>query len=254
MDWRQIIAAQLARHRSRRKLSQSELAERAKVDPALIKRIEAGGANPSLATVARLAKALDIEPMELLAPLPGRQRAPEYPYERFRFADGALAKRCGLPEELVGLATATADREAIIELSSILAERLQRRSAVRKSGEAAPVRRGMVAAYSDVAILAVNMLMVCFAARFTLPAELARLFVLLHGLEEPPGPGPYARVRKNQVLTYYTLNPEASLRAASRATKVPVTTIRHWQADPEFRATLAGMQAAHSLGCFTSIW
>ena len=116
------------------------------------------------------------------------------------------------------------------------------------------MRRGKVAAFSDLVILAVNMLMVCHAAGFAPPAELARLFVLLHGLEARPGNGVQDRVSRNRVLTYYMLHPEASLREASRTTKVPVTTIRHWRTDPEFQETLAGMQEAHRRWGFQSIW
>ena len=59
---------------------------------------------------------------------------------------------------------------------------------------------------------------------------------------------------RSPVLTYYMLHPEASLREASRTTKVPVTTIRHWRTDPEFQETLAGMQEAHRRWGFQSIW
>jgi hypothetical protein len=69
-------------------------------------------------------------------------------------------------------------------------------------------------------------------------AALARLFVLLHGLEAPAIRGVQDRVVRNQVLSYYAQHPNASLRSASRHTKTSVTTIR----DPDFQATLQGLQ------------
>jgi transcriptional regulator with XRE-family HTH domain len=50
------------------KLSQAMLAKRAKVSQATIAQIEMGRKTPSIATLAKLAKALKVEPWELLKP------------------------------------------------------------------------------------------------------------------------------------------------------------------------------------------
>jgi hypothetical protein len=112
----------------------------------------------------------------------------------------------------------------------------------------------MVLAPSDLATLAVNMLMACFAADMAPPAALARLLVLMHGLEAPAVQGVQDRVGRNRVLSYYAQHPKASLRAASRDTKIPMTTIRNWRADPDFQATLRGLQEAQRRGAFEAIW
>jgi transcriptional regulator with XRE-family HTH domain len=253
-DLRQVLGAQLAHHRSRQNLSKGALTRRAKVPLALITRLEQGRANPSLATIDRLAQALGVGAKALLVAPPDPRANPIYPYERFRFADGALAARCGLPEQLVAMATATADREAIVQLSHLVAERLHMRSDVRKSGETAPVRRRKVPALSDLVTVAVNMLLVCHAGNVAPPAELVRVFVIMHGLGAPPARGSQDRISQNKVLSYLVEHPNASLRATSLATKVPVSTIRHWRADPDFQSTLAGLQAAQRRGWFRGIW
>ena len=254
MDIRQLIALQLREHRRRRKLTAAVLARRAGVDRATMLRLEEGKANPPIVVIARLAEALTIEPHELLLPPPGKRPIRPYPYPRFRLVDRALIQRCGLPEELVVLATSTPDREAIVNLSLLLTEQVQRAALVRKSGEAAPVRRRKVLAEPDLATLAVNMFMACFAAEMAPPAALARLFVLMHGLEAPGLRDVHDRVLRNQVLGYYAQHPDASLRAASRATKIPMTTIRNWRADRDFQDTLRGLQEAHRRGAFQAIW
>jgi transcriptional regulator with XRE-family HTH domain len=254
MDIRQVVAAQLREHRRGRKLTPGVLARRAGVDRALILRLEDGKANPSLVTIGRVAQALNIEPQELLARPRGNRHMQPYPYPRFRLVDRALIQRCRLPEELVVLATSTPDREAIVHLSLLLTEQVRKGAAVRRSGEPAPVRRRKVLSPSDMATLAVNMLMVCFAADMAPPAALARLFVLLHGLEDPAIRDVQDPVVRNQVLSYYAQHPDASLRSASRQTKTPVSTIRNWLSDPEFQAMLRGLQEAHRRGAFQAIW
>ena len=254
MDIRQLIALQLREHRRRRKLTAAVLARRAGVDRATMLRLEEGKANPPIVVIARLAEALTIEPHELLLPPPGKRPIRPYPYPRFRLVDRALIQRCGLPEQLVALATSTPDREAIVRLSLLLTEQVQKGAVVRRSGEAAPVRRRKVLAQPDVATLAVNMFMACYAVEMAPPAALTRLFVLMHGLEAPAVSDVHNRVGRNQVLSYYAKHPGASLRAASRATKIPMTTIRNWRADPEFQAMLRGLQEAQRRGAFAAIW
>ena len=135
MELQHVVAAQISNHRNRLNLSQAELATRAAISQALLERLEEGRADASLADIGGLAKALGVEPKELLAPPPGPQSV--YPYERFRFADDALARRCGLAEELVGAATGTMDLVAIIQLSKILTEHVQMRTGSQGRGERA---------------------------------------------------------------------------------------------------------------------
>ena len=103
-------------------------------------------------------------------------------------------------------------------------------------------------------MLAVNMFVACYAAEMAPPAALARLFVLMHGLEAPAIRDVQDRVGRNQVLSYYAMHPGASLRAASRDTKIPMTTIRNWRADPDFQAMLRGLQEAQRRRAFEAIW
>ena len=60
------IGDNLKEIRTRRFLTQEELAERAGVSPATIVRIERNQAEPHISTMRKLAKALDIDPTELL--------------------------------------------------------------------------------------------------------------------------------------------------------------------------------------------
>jgi transcriptional regulator with XRE-family HTH domain len=60
------IGAKLKAARTRRLLTQDELAERAGVSQSTIANIERDNAEPQFRTIRKLAKALDIEPTELL--------------------------------------------------------------------------------------------------------------------------------------------------------------------------------------------
>ena len=60
------IGDKLKEIRTRRFLTQEELAERAGVSPATIVRIERNQAEPHISTMRKLAKALDVDPTELL--------------------------------------------------------------------------------------------------------------------------------------------------------------------------------------------
>jgi transcriptional regulator with XRE-family HTH domain len=60
------IGDKLKEIRTRRFLTQEELAERAGVSPATIVRIERNQAEPHISTMRKLAKALDVDPPELL--------------------------------------------------------------------------------------------------------------------------------------------------------------------------------------------
>ena len=60
------IGEKLKATRTRRLLTQDELAERAGVSQSTIANIERDNAEPQFRTIRKLAKALDIEPTELL--------------------------------------------------------------------------------------------------------------------------------------------------------------------------------------------
>lgn len=66
MDIREIFAANLRRLRHARKLSQEELAHEAHIDRTYVSALERCIYSASLDTIQNLAKALDIEPYELL--------------------------------------------------------------------------------------------------------------------------------------------------------------------------------------------
>lgn len=65
---KQIVARNLRRLRNERKLSQEELAFRAKVDRSYISQLETGVYSPSVTMLGKLAKALGVEVGELLKP------------------------------------------------------------------------------------------------------------------------------------------------------------------------------------------
>jgi transcriptional regulator with XRE-family HTH domain len=60
------IGDKLKEIRTRRFLTQEELAERADVSPATIVRVERNQAEPHISTMRKLAQALGVDPTELL--------------------------------------------------------------------------------------------------------------------------------------------------------------------------------------------
>ena len=60
------IGDKLKEIRTRRFLTQEELAERAGVSPATIVRVERNQAEPHISTMRKLAQALSVDPTELL--------------------------------------------------------------------------------------------------------------------------------------------------------------------------------------------
>jgi transcriptional regulator with XRE-family HTH domain len=60
------IGEKLREVRTRRLLTQDELAERAKVSQSTIANIERNNAEPQFRTIRKLAKALNVDPTELL--------------------------------------------------------------------------------------------------------------------------------------------------------------------------------------------
>jgi transcriptional regulator with XRE-family HTH domain len=74
MDLREVFATNLRRLRHAKGLSQDDLAYEAKVSRSYLSQIEKGAFFASLKIVGRLAKALDVEPAELLKLPPKRGR------------------------------------------------------------------------------------------------------------------------------------------------------------------------------------
>src|SRR3712207_5128492 len=75
------IGEQLRNVRTRRLLTQDELADKAGVSQSTIANIERNNAEPHFRTIRKLAKALDVDPSELLGEWPC-QRATESPSVR----------------------------------------------------------------------------------------------------------------------------------------------------------------------------
>lgn len=73
MDLRDVFATNLRRLRNARKLSQDDLAYEAEVSRSYLSQLEKGAFYASLNVVGRLAKALEVEPAELLK-LPPKRR------------------------------------------------------------------------------------------------------------------------------------------------------------------------------------
>jgi transcriptional regulator with XRE-family HTH domain len=68
MDLRDILAANLRRLRNEKGLAQDGLAYEAKVSRSYLSQLEKGAFYVSLKILEKLAKALDVEPYELIAP------------------------------------------------------------------------------------------------------------------------------------------------------------------------------------------
>jgi transcriptional regulator with XRE-family HTH domain len=65
-DWRSIVGHNVRRFRRRAQLTQEQLAFAAEIDLTYVGGIERGKRNPSVLVLARIAKALKVEPSELL--------------------------------------------------------------------------------------------------------------------------------------------------------------------------------------------
>jgi DNA-binding XRE family transcriptional regulator len=74
MDLRDILAANLRRLRNEKGLAQDDLAYEAKVSRSYLSQLEKGSFYASLKILEKLAKALGVEPHELIAPLPRKRR------------------------------------------------------------------------------------------------------------------------------------------------------------------------------------
>ncbi|MBJ7437600.1 MAG: helix-turn-helix transcriptional regulator [Sphingopyxis sp.] len=70
MDWNKIVGANVRRLRVERKLTQEQLAHDAEIDLTYMGGIERGRRNPSVSVLGRLARALEVLPGDLLAPVP----------------------------------------------------------------------------------------------------------------------------------------------------------------------------------------
>ena len=74
MDLRETFAANLRRCRHDKKLSQEELAHEANVNRTYLSKLEKGVSYVGLEIIGKLAAVLEIEPAELLKPLPRKAR------------------------------------------------------------------------------------------------------------------------------------------------------------------------------------
>jgi transcriptional regulator with XRE-family HTH domain len=74
MDLRDVFAANLRRLRHERGLAQDDLAYEAKVSRSYLSQLEKGAFYASLKILEKLAKALGVEPHELIAPPPRKRR------------------------------------------------------------------------------------------------------------------------------------------------------------------------------------
>jgi len=74
MDLRDVFAANLRRLRHEKGLAQDDLAYEAEVSRSYLSQLEKGVFYASLRIVEKLAKALGVEPHELIAPPPKKRR------------------------------------------------------------------------------------------------------------------------------------------------------------------------------------
>lgn len=65
-DWRAIVGGNVRKRRQDRGLTQEQLAFAAEIDLTYVGGIERGRRNPSVLVLARIAKALGTDPLELL--------------------------------------------------------------------------------------------------------------------------------------------------------------------------------------------
>lgn len=66
-DWRAIVGGNVRRLRTAAELTQEQLAFAAEIDLTYVGGIERGKRNPSVLVLARIAKALGTEPVDLLS-------------------------------------------------------------------------------------------------------------------------------------------------------------------------------------------
>jgi transcriptional regulator with XRE-family HTH domain len=90
-DVNETLAQQLKHQRRRARLTQRDLAEKARLSPEFISRIERGVTSPSLDTLVRLCRALECTPNDLLLPKAGDPIAAFY--DRLRGHDPETARR-----------------------------------------------------------------------------------------------------------------------------------------------------------------
>ena len=74
MDLRDTLAANLRRLRHERELAQDDLAYEAKVSRSYLSQLEKGAFYASLKILEKLAKALKVEPYELIVPAAKKRR------------------------------------------------------------------------------------------------------------------------------------------------------------------------------------
>ncbi len=67
-DWKRIVGANIRDLRTAEDISQEELASKSKIDLTYMGGIERAKRNPSLMVLVRIAKALKVQPADLLKP------------------------------------------------------------------------------------------------------------------------------------------------------------------------------------------
>ena len=67
-DWKRIVGANVRDLRNAEDISQEKLAFKSKIDLTYMGGIERGKRNPSLLVLVRIAKALKVQPADLLKP------------------------------------------------------------------------------------------------------------------------------------------------------------------------------------------
>jgi transcriptional regulator with XRE-family HTH domain len=72
MDLREVFAANLRRLRHRKGFSQEELAHESDINRTYVSKLETAATWAGLEIISRLATVLEVEPAELLKPLPKR--------------------------------------------------------------------------------------------------------------------------------------------------------------------------------------
>jgi Arc/MetJ family transcription regulator len=178
----------------------------------------------------------------------------QYPFPRIRSVDRSLVAGTNLDEGLVALATRTTDLTSKRQLSVLLVEHLLHRRARQKKGESHLASRRLALSDKVIATMAVQMLRCCLDAEGSLPAELVRLFAVLHNLEVPANDHSHAEWKKSAAASFMGFHPDASLREVARLVGVAPNTLRTWTKDPGFIDSVQTIRYFAERGLARPIW
>jgi transcriptional regulator with XRE-family HTH domain len=78
MDLKEVLAANVRRARHAKKITQEDLADRAALSARYLGSIERGRVSASVTVLGRLAKALRVDPCELIRIPPRRRRSADF--------------------------------------------------------------------------------------------------------------------------------------------------------------------------------